>query len=284
MNTSTDRPRSLQTVVFVLVAVGLIALALGGYLTPLSRIILNPLVAVQTWIATRYQAIQDIVSAPQDVVRLRQRNSDLEAEVSNLQTQIIQLQEQLSETNVLSALVDFARANPENRYKAAAVIARDPSPFLQYVIINRGSDDGVRRGMPVVTQKGLIGRIAAVTAGAARIQLITDPSSTVNVRLEPSGAQAILQGQLTGEIILDMIPQGANVQPGDLVLTSGLGGGYPPNILIGQVSSIRSRDQDIFQRASVQTVTAFSQINIVLIIVNFNPIDITPLLPTPGAP
>jgi rod shape-determining protein MreC len=262
----------------------LIALALGGYLTPLSRILINPMVAVQTWIATRYQAVQEFVSAPQDTAQLRQRNTELEAEVARLQTQIIELQEQLSETNVLSALVDFARANPENRYQAAAVIARDPSPFLQYVIINRGSDDGLRRGMPVVTQKGLIGRIAAVTAGAARVQLITDPSSTVNVRLEPSGAQAILQGQITGEIVLDMIPQGANVQAGDLVLTSGLGGGYPPNILIGQVASIRSREQDIFQRASVQTVTDFSQINIVLVIVNFKPIDIAPLLPTPGAP
>jgi len=284
MNTPSARIRSLQTVVFILVAVGLIALALGGYLTPLSRILINPLVAVQTWIATRYQAVQEFVSAPQDTAQLRQRNSELEAEVANLQTQIIQLQEQLSETNVLSALVDFARANPENRYQAAAVIARDPSPFLQYVIINRGSDDGLRRGMPVVTQKGLIGRIVAVTAGAARVQLITDPSSTVNVRLEPSGAQAILQGQLSGEIVLDMIPQGANVQAGDLVLTSGLGGGYPPNILIGQVANIRSRDQDIFQRASVQAVADFSQINIVLVIVNFKPIDITPLLPTPGAP
>lgn len=284
MNTPSDRQRSLQTVVFVLVAGGLIALALGGYLTPLSRILVNPMVAVQTWIATRYQAVQEFVSAPQDTAQLRQRNTELEAQVANLQTQIIELQEQLSETNVLSALVDFARANPDNRYQAAAVIARDPSPFLQYVIINRGSDGGLRRGMPVVSQKGLIGRIAAVTAGASRVQLITDPSSTVNVRLEPSGAQAILQGQITGEIVLDMIPQGANVQAGDLVLTSGLGGGYPPNILIGQVAGIRSRDQDIFQRASVQTVTDFSQLNIVLVIVNFKPIDITPLLPTPGAP
>jgi len=284
MNTPSDRQRSLQTVVFVLVAGGLIALALGGYLTPLSRILVNPMVAVQTWIATRYQAVQEFVSAPQDTTQLRQRNSELEAQVANLQTQIIELQEQLSETNVLSALVDFARANPDNRYQAAAVIARDPSPFLQYVIINRGSDGGLRRGMPVVSQKGLIGRIAAVTAGASRVQLITDPSSTVNVRLEPSGAQAILQGQITGEIVLDMIPQEANVQAGDLVLTSGLGGGYPPNILIGQVASVRSRDQDVFQSASVQTVTDFSQLNIVLVIVNFKPIDITPLLPTPGAP
>jgi len=284
MNTPSDRQRSLQTVVFVLVAGGLIALALGGYLTPLSRILVNPMVAVQTWIATRYQAVQEFVNAPQDTTQLRQRNSELEAQVANLQTQIIELQEQLSETNVLSALVDFARANPDNRYQAAAVIARDPSPFLQYVIINRGSDGGLRRGMPVVSQKGLIGRIAAVTAGASRVQLITDPSSTVNVRLEPSGAQAILQGQITGEIVLDMIPQEANVQAGDLVLTSGLGGGYPPNILIGQVASVRSRDQDVFQSASVQTVTDFSQLNIVLVIVNFKPIDITPLLPTPGAP
>jgi rod shape-determining protein MreC len=284
MNTPSDRQRSLQTVVFVLVAGGLIALALGGYLTPLSRILINPMVAVQTWIATRYQAVQEFVSAPQDTAQLRQRNAELEAQVANLQTQIIELQEQLSETNVLSALVDFARANPDNRYQAAAIIARDPSPFLQYVIINRGSDGGLRRGMPVVSQKGLIGRIAAVTAGAARVQLITDPSSTVNVRLEPSGAQAILRGQITGEIFLDMIPQEANVQAGDLVLTSGLGGGYPPNILIGQVTSVRSRDQDVFQSATVQTVTDFSQLNIVLVIVNFKPIDITPLLPTPGAP
>jgi len=281
MNTPSGRPRSLQTAIFFLIAAGLIALALGGYLTPLSRILLNPVVAIQTWVSTRYQGVQELVSAPRDVTRLRQRNAELEAEVARLQTQIIELQEQLSETNVLSALVDFARANPENSYQAAAVIARDPSPFLQYVIINRGSDDGLRRGMPVVTQQGLIGRLAAVTAGAARVQLITDPASTVNVRLEPSGAQAILQGQLTGEVTLDMIPQDANVQAGDLVLTSGLGGGYPPNILIGQVSSIRSVDQDIFQRANVQTVADFSKINIVLVINNFRPVDVTPLIPAP---
>lgn len=282
MKTTTSR--SLQTIVFVLLAVGLIALALGGYLTPLSRIVLNPIVAAQTWISNRYQAVQDLISAPQDTTRLRQENIQLRAENSQLQAQIVELQQQLAETNVLSALVDFARANPENRYQAAAVIARDPSPFLNYVIINRGSDDGMRRGMPVVTQEGLIGRIEAVTAGAARVQLITDPASSVNVRLEPSEAQAVLRGQITGELMLEMIPQDANVQPGDIVLTSGLGGGYPQNILIGQITSVRAREQDIFQNAPIQTVIDFSRINIVLVITNFRPVDITPLLSTPGAP
>jgi rod shape-determining protein MreC len=281
MNTTS---RNLQTIVFVLIGIGLIALALGGYLTPLSRIIVNPFVGAQTWISERYQAMVSLLTAPQDVLRLRQRNLELEAEVSRLQAQIIELQQRLSETNILSALVDFARANPENQYQAAAVIARDPSPFLQYVIINRGSDDGLQRGMPVVTQQGLVGRIAAVTAGAARVQMITDPASSVNVRIEPSKAQAVLSGQLSGDIFLEMIPQGASVNAGDLVLTSGLGGGYPPNILIGQVTGIRSRDQDLFQRGTVQPVVDFSNLEIVLVITNFKPIDINPLIPTPGAP
>ena len=138
--------------------------------------------------------------------------------------------------------------------------------------------------MPVVTQQGLVGRVAAVTSTAARVQLITDPASTVNVRLDPSGAQAVLNGQITGDVILDMIPQDANVQAGDLVLTSGLGGGYPPNLLAGQVTGIRSRDQDLFQRATVQTVVDFNELEIVLVITNFKPVDITPLLPSQENP
>jgi rod shape-determining protein MreC len=276
--------RSLQTVVLILAVFGLVALALGGYLTPVSRLVLNPLVAAQTWLATRFQALQNYVNAPQDLARLRQRNTDLEAEVSRLQSEIIELKQQLAETRVLSALVDFARVHPENRYTAAAVIGRDPSPFVKYVIINRGSDDGLRKGMPVVTQQGLVGRVSAVTAGAARVQMITDPASSVNVQLEPSGAQAVLLGSVTDELSLDMIPQSASVQVGDLVLTSGLGGNYPGNILIGQIASVRRKETDLFQKAFIQPVVDFSQLEIVLVITNFRPVEIGPLEPTPAAP
>jgi rod shape-determining protein MreC len=72
------------------------------------------------------------------------------------------------------------------------------------------------------------------------------------------------------------------VQPGELVLTSGLGGNYPPNILIGQVTSVRSQDYDLFQSGTVQPVVDFSQLEIVLVITNFQPIDFTPLLPSEG--
>lgn len=276
--------RSLQVILGIFLAASLIALALGGYLTPVFRLAMEPLVAAQSWLATRVTAVQNLLTASEDVQRLQQRNAELEQEVANLQAEIIQLKQQLAETRILAALLEFARANPENKYVAAAVIGRDPNPFLKYVIINRGSDDGLRRGMPVVTQRGLVGRVAAVTASAARVQLITDPASSINVRLEPSRAQAVLVGSLTGDLSLDMIPQTATVQPGDLVLTSGLGGNYPPNILIGQILSVRRRETDLFQSATLQPVVDFSQLEIVLVIVNFNPVDISPLLPTPVAP
>lgn len=274
----------MQLFVFLLLALGLIGLALGGYLTPLSRIFLNPIVSAQTWLAKRYQAVQSLITQPEDVTTLRQQNSVLEAENSRLQVQIVELQQQVSEAQLLSTLVDYERRHVENQYIAASVIARDVSPFMHYVIIDRGSDDGLRKGMPVITQQGLVGGIAAVTAGAARVQLINDPGSSINVILQQSDVEAVLNGQITGEIELNMISQNATIQPGDLVMTSGLGGNYPANIVIGQVVTIRNEVSALFQTASVQPAVDFSHLEIVLIITNFQPVDISPLIPTPSTP
>ena len=193
-------PRSLQSAIIVLVSIGLILLALGGFFTPVTDRFSQAVVAVQTWVSTRYLAIVDFLTVPRDVASLRQRNAELEAEVARLQSQVIDLQQSVTETEILSALVDFARANPVYTYKAAAVIGRDPSPFLRYVIINVGSNDGVLPGMPVVTDKGLVGRVDAVIAEAARVQLITDSASAVNIRLQTSDTEAMLTGSITGNL------------------------------------------------------------------------------------
>jgi rod shape-determining protein MreC len=277
-------PRPFQTAALAILVVGILLLALGGYLTPISRVALSPFISTQTWLASRYLAIRDFMTAPRDVVRLAQINDQLEAEVSRLQSQIIELQQQNSELQVLSALLDFARTHSENEYITAAVIGRDISPFLHYVIINRGSDDGLRRGMPIVSSQGLVGRVAAVTADGARVQLINDPDTAINVRIQPSGAEGLLQGSITGDITVEAIPQDANIQTGDLVLTSGLGGNFPPDMLIGQVSGVRQRPVELFQTATVEPVVDFSQLEIVLVIVNFRPVNIAPLIPTPGTP
>lgn len=273
--------RTLQTTIIFLVVGGIMALALGGYFSGTSNVFALTLVNFQTWTSSRFLAIQDFMTAPRDIASLRQRNAELEVEVSELQSQLIQLQQEVGETQILAALVDFSRANPQNEYKAAAVIGRDPSPFMQYVIINRGSNDGILRGMPVVNQQGLVGRIDAVIADAARVQLITDPASDVNVRLEKAEANASLIGSMTGELNLVLIPQDVNVELDDLVMTSGLGGGYPPNLVVGQVTSVRKRDFDLFQEASVQPVVDFNRLQLVLVIVNFRSVDFTPLIPVP---
>jgi rod shape-determining protein MreC len=279
-----NSPRSTQFIILILVALGIIGLALGGYLNPLSRIVLSPLVSAQSWLAQRYQAVQSLISQPEDVTSLRQKNAQLEAENSRLQVQIVELQQQVTEAQLLSTLVDYERRHVENQYMAASVIARDISPFMHYVIIDRGSDDGLRKGMPVITAQGLIGNIAAVTASAARVQLINDPGSSVNVILQESGEEAVLNGQITGEIELNMISQNATVLPGELVMTSGLGGNYPANLLIGQVLTVKSEASALFQTASVQPAVDFSQLSIVLIITNFQPVDITPLVPSSTNP
>ena len=224
------------------------------------------------------------MTAPRDVARLSQLNDQYEAEIARLQSQIIELQQQNSELEVLSALLDFARTHAENEYITAAVIGRDVSPFLHYIIINRGSDDGLRRGMPVVSSQGLVGRVAAVTADGARVQLITDPGTAINVRIQPSGAEGSLAGSITGDITVENIPQDAAIQTGDLVLTSGLGGNFPPDMLIGQVSGVRQRPVELFQAANIEPVVDFSQLEIVLVIVNFRPVNIGPLIPTTAPP
>jgi rod shape-determining protein MreC len=273
--------RSAQTTILFLVVVGILALALGGYFNFVSNDFNDILVTTQSWISSRFLAIQDFLTVPRDVIALRQENAALQNNMARLQAQVVQLQQQVADTQALAALVNFSRSNPESSYTAASVIGRDPSPFLHYIIIDRGSNDGLRRGMPVVTDQGLVGRVDAVIGSAARVQLITDPASVINVRLEKTGREAQLVGTISGDLALDLIPQDVVIGPGDVLLTSGLGGGYPTDLIVGQVLTVRKQDSDLFQQATIQSVVDFTQLKIVLIITDFRPVDITPLKPIP---
>ncbi len=271
--------KNVQTIVIVAVVAGLLFLALSGYLTPVFNLTLNPLVSFESWLSVRYLSARDFLTAPRDVTQLREQNAILESQVTQLQTQLIQMEERLGEAQICFALLDFGRTNPQYEYVTATVIGREISPFLQYIIIDKGSDDGLQYGMPVVTQEGLVGRVDAVIAAASRVKLITDSTSVVNVLLQTAEIEAQLNGSLTGDLSLDMIPLDETVEPGDVVLTSGLGGNYPPNIFVGQVLSVQMRDNALFQTASVQPIVDFNSINAVLVITNFEAVDITPLIP-----
>jgi rod shape-determining protein MreC len=245
------------------------ALSLGGFLEPAESLALRPLTAVQSWIALRFAALRDLATSPRDLASLRQQNAELEAEVARLQQQVIALQEQVAEAEVLAALLNYARSRPESRYLAASVIGKDASPFLRSVWISTGSDAGAARGMPVVTERGLVGRVVEVFATVSRVQLITDPEAVVNVLLQDSRVDGVLSAQPNGELRVDLITQEAEVANDELVLTSGLGGGYPPDIPVGRIVSVRRRDFEIFQQAVLQPAVDFERMQLVLVITSF---------------
>lgn len=272
--------RTWQLLTIILIIIGVLVISLSGMMGTMVGKAIDPVVGVQKWFSTRFNAMVEFFTVPADVNTIRQENAMLKNEVSQLQSEILELKQQLAETEILYALLDFARSKPENTYIAASVIGKDPSPFINYIIIDHGSDRGIMKGMPVVTQQGLVGRVDAVTATAARVQLITDPNSIVNVHLQDGNAEGQVVGSITGDLFLQMIETSIIISDGDLALTSGLGGAFPSEIIIGQVVSPEIKEGELFQSASIQPAVDFLTLNAVLVISNFTAVDIEPLIPT----
>ncbi|NIS82155.1 MAG: rod shape-determining protein MreC [Anaerolineales bacterium] len=277
MNKSNTRLLVAGTL--TLITIGLMVLSLSGFLTPIQDVILRPISSIQAWIALRVAAIRDVLTSPRDVASLQAEVARLEAEVARLQQEIISLREQAAEAEVLAALLDYARSQPQSRSIAANVIGQDVSPFLRSIWIGRGSDSNLSKGMPVVTERGLIGRIVEVRPTISRVQLITDPEAVVNVKLQLARAEGVLTADFTGDLLVDLIDQSAEVSVGELVLTSGLGGKYPADIPVGQVLNVTRLDFQLFQQANVQPSVDFDALQIVLVITNFRPIPLEPSTP-----
>ena len=279
-------PRVIFAGTLIIIAVAILILQLSGYLTPITNVLTRPITALQSWFAVRYIAIRDLLASPNDIATMREQINQLQAENALLQQEIIALREQASEAEVLAALLDYARAHPASRYLATNVIGRDISPFIRSILIGQGSDAGNSEiteihavGMPVVTAQGLIGRVEEVFSSYARVQLITDPETAVNVKFQQARTGGILTARLNGEIFVDLIDLNAELSEGELVLTSGLGGKYPPDIPVGSVTSIRRRDFDLFQDATIQSSVSFEGLSLVLVITNFEPLILESINP-----
>lgn len=278
-----SQPRLLVLAALLLIALGLYGLDQGGFLAPGKDVLLQPMAGLQSFLARQVSGIRALLNRPGDVKALRERNAELEQTVVQLQLEVTRLKEQEADLQVLASLLNYARAHHESRYVAADVIARDPNPFMRYLIINRGSDAGIARDMPVITADGLVGRVVQVTAVAAKVELIVDPAAAINARLQENRAEGVVSGQLAGDMRMEYISQEVEVKPGHHVLTSGLGGRYPPDIPVGEVTSVRRRDFELFQEADVRPSVDFDEVEIVLVITNFTPVSLTEFQATPAA-
>jgi rod shape-determining protein MreC len=159
-------------------------------------------------------------------------------------------------------------------------VGTEPNPYLRYVTINVGTLQGVEIGMPAVSGGAvLVGRIAQVGPRTAKVELLTDPDSSVAALLQTSRVTGLVVGQPDGTLRMEYIPQEENIDVGDIVLTSGLGGVMPKGLVIGQVTEVQKLDYALFQTAIVRPAIDFSRLELLLVITAFEQIPLEEPLP-----
>jgi rod shape-determining protein MreC len=248
---------------------------MAGTIAPIEGILATPLNLLSGIFYDITQTLNTLVTDVTEVQSLRQRNAELEEALAQYQTELVELREIASDYQRLTNLLEYTSSVQNQETVTAEVVNYDQSSLLRTIVINRGVRDGLARGMPVVIQQGLVGRVIEVTANAARVLLVTDPTSAVSARLQTSRAQGSVVGLLTGNLRMIMIPLDAEVQEGDLVLTSGVGGNFPPDIPIGQVTSRRQFEFELNQQAEVRSLVDFDSLEFVLVITSFQPVDLS---------
>ncbi len=265
--------------------IGLILSQLG-YVEPmrdLARNLLSPLQIVMTNLTL---GLAGGPAGLRNVQALRQRVEELQADVNRLSVENARLLEIEQESLHLRQLLNYTRNNPQYDYRAAAVVGQkigeDTSNLLFSILVDVGSRDGVAPGMPAVTDRGLVGRVTRVGPNVAEVLLLIDPASVVSGRVLNSRVTGSVRGSVDAGLVMERVPQGEAVHPGDIVVTSGLGGNYPDKLVIGQVTEVSQRDSEMFQTARVRPTVDFGRLETVLIITTFAPVDMEDAL-SPGS-
>lgn len=181
----------------------------------------------------------DLGASRRELLAIREQNARLRARVA-------ELEEARLENLRLARLLKLASARGR-RGIAAHVIGRSSGTWEGVLVIDRGARDGLAVGMPVVGPDGLLGQLTEVSRSTARVRLITDPRSGVAALVQSTRAEGIVKGSIDGRLTLDFVPASSPVRPGDVVITSGIGGAVPKGIVIGEVVSV-GRSPDKLQR------------------------------------
>ena len=166
--------------------------------------------------------------------RVYQQNTELRRELQRMQGWR-EAALQLEQKNASLLALNKVRLSPRLTFVTGEVMADSGSPFLRSAMVNVGRSDGVTDGSAALDGLGLVGRIAGVGERSARIILLTDGSSRVPAMVRPSGQHAMVTGDNGPAPALDFVDQANQLRPGDRVVSSGDGGLYPPDILIGQI-------------------------------------------------
>ncbi|HEX9899949.1 MAG TPA: rod shape-determining protein MreC [Candidatus Methylomirabilis sp.] len=200
-----------------------------------------------------------------DLRHLREENKHLQGEVAVLQRRIDQLEEQSLETQRLQRLLAM-RESPQAGFLTARVVGKDATNWFKTILLDRGSQEGVRRNQPVLAPDGLVGRVVEVTPMSAKVQLLTDPVSAVGGLVQRTRVTGIVSGNLGAGARVRYLPLLADVVVGDEVVTSGMGGVFPKGIPVGRITAVERRSGALFQEASLQPLADLGRLEEVMIL------------------
>lgn len=199
------------------------------------------------------------------LLHLREENEKLRQELQQFKAANIEYREAVATNVRLKKLLDLKESLPPPTL-TAEIVGKDPSLWFKTLTINRGASDGVRKGMPVVTVEGVVGQILTSSPNYSKVLLATDPNSAIDVTTQKTRVPGIVKGLGRDAFKLHYVLKSAEVEKGDYVLTSGLGGVFPKGLMVGTVLEIRRTRRGMFQDIEIEPAVDFSQLEHLIII------------------
>ncbi len=210
------------------------------------------------------------------LVDVQKQNEALRAEVAALQNAVQRRDEYRLENERLRVLVDLHRRAPEARVVFAHVVATSPTPLFRSVRVDRGTGDGVHLGAAVVGPEGLVGRVAAVSGGWSDVMLLVDANNSVDVIVQRTRAHARVRGHGGDHdlgINVEHLGRTEDVEPGDVLITSGTGSVFPKGLRVGTIVSVERGRFGLYQEAAAEPSVDFGRIEEVMILPRGWPAD-----------
>lgn len=195
----------------------------------------------------------------------RSENERLRKRVHTLELERQRLLEADAANRRLQQLLDFRSQLPAKAI-TASIIANSASSWFQSCVLDKGSADGVSKGMAVVTPLGVVGKVVSVTGRTAKVLLLTDASSGIDVMIQRTRARGIVAGTAENGVVLKYVKRSEDVQEGDRLITTGVDGVFPKALLAGTVIKVRKQTLGLFQTIEVLPAVQPSQIEEVLIV------------------
>lgn len=238
-----------------------------GFLHDFQKWSISLLSPLQSGVSEIAKSVSSVWQSISELGKLREENRSLKQELASLRQQMVKMNElEIENERLRRELKSPIRRNFESI--TASVISKSVSNWQATIVVNRGDEDGVVKHMPVATADGLIGQVISTSKNASLVQLLTDRKSAVGVRLQSSRATVIIEGQGGKELRINYLSREIKVAKGEVVLTSGLGGVYPPGILVGTVSKVGKGTYGLYRDVWVSPAADFSSLEEVMIIVN----------------